>query len=134
MEINQRIYEILKEFKIDRDKGVIWLLAIYFNLGVKDVINQETIDYLKSTFIVERTPRGIIQWNIPLFTSQITDWDWVILGYNKMWDRNRERKAANADCIKRMQDWFKQYPKFRMQDVKQATTAYHNSSKRPTNF
>lgn len=132
MQLNEEIFEILKEFKINKNKGTLALLAIYFKLDAETTIDEETIKAINLTKIVNKDhANGMITWNMPLFTGQQTEWDWVQTDYNELWKRNRERKASNPDCIKRMQEWFKKYPVYRKEDVIKATFAYHQSVRDP---
>jgi hypothetical protein len=132
MELNEEIFEVLKEFKINKNKGILALLAIYFKLDAETTIDEETIKAINLTKIVNKDhANGMITWNMPLFAGQQTEWDWVKDKYNKLWDRNRDRKASNPDCIKRMQEWFKKYPAYRLQDVEKATLAYHTATRDP---
>lgn len=132
MQLNEEIFEVLKEFKVNKNKGMLALLAIYFKLDAETTIDEETIKAINLTKIIEKNyTNGVLTWNMPLFLVQQTEWDWVKDKYNKLWDRNRERKASNPDCIKRMQEWFKKYPIYRVDDVTKATLAYHASVKDP---
>lgn len=131
MQLNEGIFEVLKEFKIDKNKGTLALLAIYFKLDAEATIDEETIKAINLTKIVEKNhANGMITWNMPLFAGQQTEWEWV-KEFNKMWDRNKERKASNPDVTKRMIEWFKKYPEYRKEDVKKATEAYHRATKDP---
>lgn len=132
MEINEEVTEILKEFKINKSEGLLCLLGIYFKLDVEKVCSEDTVKAINLTKIVEKNyTNGLIKWNVPLFKGQQTEWDWVKDGYNKLWDRNQDRKDSSTACIKRMQEWFKKYPHYRKEDVQKATMAYHASVKDP---
>lgn len=125
MQINDEIYEVLKEFKIPKNEGILALLAIYYKLDPENTIPEETIKAINLTKIVEKVhSNGMIKWNMPLFQGQQTEWEWVSK-FNEMWNRNKERKAAHPDVLKRMMEWFKKYPEYRAADVKKATEAYH---------
>lgn len=125
MEINRQIAEILKEENIPIKAGTLVLLGIYFDLDVDKVCPEEIVKAINTTKIVERDYRlGIVKWNIPLFQGQETTWQWV-KDYNEAFARiNPSRKDNIADVTKRMIDFFRRYPQYRMEDVKKATRAY----------
>jgi hypothetical protein len=130
MEINPDIYDVLKEYKIDKNQGTLALLAIWFKLDAETTCSEEVIKAINLTKIVEKVhANGTLQWNMPLFTGQQTEWDWVETEYNVLWKRNQDRKASNPDCKKRMQDFFKKYPIYRKDDVMKAVRAYHAATK-----
>lgn len=132
MVINNDIKETLKEFKINVDDGLLYLLGIYFKLDVDNTCKEETIKAVNLTKIVEKTFNDqVYKWNMPLFEEQQTEWDWVIKGYNKMWDKYPDRKGASKDVLSRMQEWFKKYPEYRKQDVQKATEAYFKTVTSP---
>lgn len=125
MQINQDIIEVLKEFKIDKNKGLLALLAIYYQLDPENTIPEDTIQAINLTKIVEKNHiNNSIIWNMPLFEGQQTEWDWVKTEYNEMWRNYQSRKDSNTDCTKRMQEFFKRYPVYRKGDVIQATRNY----------
>lgn len=132
MVLNKEIETILKQHRIDVSEGTLCLLAIYFKLDVNAVFTEETIKAINITKIVEKdfTKGGIIVWNIPLFEGQQTEWAWVI-PWNNRWNVNMERKAGSKDVMKRMIEFFKQYPSYRVQDVERATDAYFKTVQSP---
>jgi hypothetical protein len=127
MEINQEITEILREFKIGRDAGLLCLLGIYYNLDVDTVVPEETIKAINLTKIIERdysSNKISIVWNVPLFTGQETAFEWVkdwVEGFGRM---NPERKGSYRDAISRMKDFFKKYPQYRKDDIYNARDLY----------
>jgi hypothetical protein len=131
MELNPEVFRILKENKIDKSEGTLCLLAIYYKLDADRVCSEEVIKAINTTKIVDRDyTNNSIQWNISLFTGQMTEWDWVKL-WNNRWNVNMSRKAGNADVTKRMQEWFAKYPQYRKDDVQKATDMYFASQRDP---
>lgn len=132
MEINEEIYEVLREFKINKNEGILTLLAIYYKLDPEKTISEDTIKAINLTKILDKdySSNGLIKWNMPLFKGQQTEWEWV-KEYNNLWNRNRDRKASNPDVTKRMIEWFKKYPQYRMEDVRNATLLYHKATPDP---
>lgn len=131
MEINPEIISILKEHRINKDEGLLFLLGVYFKLDVDRICSENLIKIMNLTKIVERdyASKANLKWNVSLFSGQDTNWDWVATKYNEMWNINRARKDNSSDVTKRMQEWFKKYPQYRKQDVQAATTAYFKSVK-----
>lgn len=131
MQLNPEIIDVLKEFKINKDEGLLCLLGYHFGLDVDKVCSDETIKALNLTKIVERDlQRGGLKWNMPLFQGQQTEWGWVDK-FNNMWNINKARKDSLVDVTKRMQEWFKKYPHYRKEDVQRATEAYFKTVKDP---
>lgn len=132
MEINKEIYEILKEFNIDTDDGLLVLLGIYFKLDVDRVCPEEIVKAINTTKIVEKDyAKKRLQWNVPLFQEQVTEWDWVKKYNDKFGKMNPSRKDALGDVTTRMIEWFKKYPQYRVEDVKRATQSYMSTVKDP---
>lgn len=130
MQLNPEISEVLREFSINKDEGLLILLGIYFGLDVEKLAKEDAIKAINLTKIVEkRHANNTVYWNMPLFIGQETDWDWVKDEWNVFWNRNMTRKAGNPDCVKRMQEFFKKYPTYRREDVMRATRNYHASQK-----
>lgn len=133
MEINKDIFTILKEHKIDKNKGTLALLAIYYKLDAEGVVPEDIIKGINLTKIVEKDYKvgiGTIKWNVPLFLGQQTEWEWVHK-WNEAWRVKSDRKESNTIVIKRMQDFFKLYPKYRQDDVFKARDLYFKSLSSP---
>lgn len=134
MEINKEIYEILKEFKIDKDAGVLVLLGVYYKLDVDTVCPEETIKAINATKIVEKeysTGGSIIKWNIPLFREQQTEWGWVKEWNDGFGKINPTRKDNLVDVTKRMQEFFSKNPKYRLEVIIRARNAYFKNVEDP---
>lgn len=131
MEINPDIKEILKEFRIDKNQGILCLLAIYYGLNPEKVISDEVIKAINLTKIIERyypaSSKNIsIKWNIALFRGQETAFEWV-KEWNDRWNVQLDRKAALSTVLKRMKDFFAKYPEYRKEDVIRATDFYFST-------
>ncbi len=128
MKINKEIAVILKHHKIDVQAGTLVLLGIYFNLDVDTVCPEEVVKAINLTkIVVKNYDQKIIEWNIPLFEGQNTDWDWVKEWNDGFGKLNPERKDSLVDVQKRMMEFFKNNPKYRMQDVIEARNNYFKS-------
>lgn len=132
MEINRQITDTLKECKIPVKAGTLVLLGIYFNLDVDKVCPEEIVKAVNTTKIIEMDYKlGVVKWNIPLFKGQETTWAWVEK-YNEAFAKvNPSRKDNIGDVTKRMIEFFKSYPQYRVEDVKKATMEYIKTVKDP---
>lgn len=128
MEINKEIIEILKEFKINKDAGILVLLGIYYKLDVDEVCPEEVIKSINTTKIIEKDYRThLIKWNIPLFEGQQTEWDWVRRWNDAYGKLAPSRKGAQNVVLQRMQAFFAKYPQYRQEDVSKALRMYMDS-------
>ena len=125
MEINPQILEILKEFRIDRDSGLLCLLGIYHNLDIDKVVPEEYVKSINLTKIIEKDyDNGTIVWNIPLFQGQETSFNWVLDWIAAFGNMNPDRKGSHRDAIPRMKAFFAKYPQYRKEDVYAARDLY----------
>jgi len=134
MEINPTIKQILTQYNIDVDEGILVLLGIYFKLDVDRILPEEAVKAVNITHIVDRDYNlSTINWNMPLFNGEeiVNNWNWVIdwiEGFKRM---NAERGGSWRDAIKRMQEFFKIYPEFRKKDVFAARDLYFSRVRDP---
>lgn len=132
MEINKEITDILKEFNINKDAGLLVLLGIYYKLDVDTVCPEEIIKAINTTKIVEKDYRGkVLQWNIPLFIGQEIQWAWVKDWNDGFGNINPTRKDNLSDVTKRMQEFFSKNPKYRQVDVFNARNRYFSTQRDP---
>ena len=133
-EINPEVVEILKEFRINKDAGILCLLGIHYGLDVDTVVPEEVVKAVNLTKIVEKdytvARHNLLKWNVPLFQGQMNEWSWV-RDWNDRWKVAPDRKASNPDVLKRMQDFFKKYPHIRKEDVINATDLYFRGVSSP---
>ena len=132
MQFNPEILEILKEFKIGKDEGLLYLLGIYHNLDVEKIAPEEVIKTMNLTKIVDKDYKtNTITWNIPLFLGQETAFDWVADWIEPFGRLNPDRKGSSRDATPRMKDFFKKYPEYRKEDVYKARDLYLASVRDP---
>ena len=132
MEINQEVLEILKEFRIGKDAGILCLLGIYHGLDVDTVVPEEVVKSINLTKIVERDySTKTITWNVPLFIGQETAFNWVMDWMDGFSRINTERRGSVRDAVPRMKAFFAKYPEYRKEDVIKATELYFASIKDP---
>jgi hypothetical protein len=128
--INSDILLTLREYKINRDVGLLYLLGIYFNLDTQ-YIDEKVKTQVNALKIVEReykdnsTTSHKIVWRAPLFTEEKSEafaWvhDWME-GFARI---NPERKGTKSSVDARMKKFFAEHPEVRVQDVFAATQAY----------
>lgn len=131
-QINRKITETLRECKVPIKAGTLVLLGIYYDLDVNRVCQEEIIKAVSTTKIVEMDYKtGILKWNIPLFSGQETTWAWVEQ-YNEAFGKiNPNRKDNIKDVTKRMIEFFRTYPQYRVEDVKKATKEYLKTVRDP---
>ena len=130
--INPEIKQALTEFKIDRDKGLLALLGIYFGVNINNTTDPLVIRALNvSKIVVKDYPnRGEIKWNIPLFLGmEDENFRWVIEWDNMFGVMNKDRQDGASMCTARMKTWFQKYPQYRKDDVLKATKNYLNTVK-----
>lgn len=132
MELNNEVVEILKEYKINKDEGVLCLLGIFHGLDVDTLIPDNIIKAINITKIVEKDySTGTIKWNIPLYSGQQTAFDWVEDWMKPFGQLNPERKGVKKDCVARMKRFFGSNPEYRKEDVYKARDMYLSTVKDP---
>jgi hypothetical protein len=133
MELNPEIFEILREFKINKDEGVLCLLGFFYGLDVETTCSEEVVKQINLTKIVEKDYKTEkVVWNIPLFKVQQTQFDWVKDWIEPFGKINPERAGSSRDAVTRMQDFFRKYPEYRKEDVYKARDLYLSTVKSPT--
>ena len=132
MELNNEIVEILKVYKIDKDKGLLCLLGIFHELDIEVFIPDDVIKAINLTKIVEKDYNtGTIKWNTSLYSGQQTAFDWVEDWIKPFGQINPERKGVKKDCIVRMKKFFADNPEYRKDDVYRARDMYLRTVKDP---
>ncbi len=133
MELNKEVFEILKEFKIDKSEGILCLLGIYYELDVEKVCSEETIKAINLTKIVDKdyNNKGAIVWNMPLFAGTEHEFSWVKEWIEEFGKKNPERKGSWRDATTRMKVFFAKYPQYRKEDIYRARDAYFATVRDP---
>lgn len=123
MEINERVLEIFREFKIFPDDGICYLISLFH--GYKPTyIPEEIKKKINLTNIVEERDKNL-HWNIPLYQGQTTNFEWVAKEYMRMFHQvNPERRGVKRSCIARMKKLFAKHPDIRKEEVLGATRMY----------
>lgn len=129
MKINEKIYQILKDFNIDKDEGALCLLGIKHGLELDEVWFERTLKQINLTKIIERDyiTREVV-WNIALYEDEPViknNWDWVDTEYRSLFKEiNNKRAGSNKSCLTRMKKYFSENPEYRKEDVLIATALY----------
>lgn len=125
MNINPEVVEILKEFNINRDAGLLCLLGIYHELDVDTIVPEDIIKAINVTKIVDRDyDSKTIVWNIALFEGQEVAFGWVKDWMEAFKRMNPDRVGSYRDAVPRMKAFFAKYPEYRKDDVYKARDAY----------
>lgn len=129
MVINEEVKEILKENNIPINKGLIYLLCIFHNIDVNNVvIDEKIITTINSLKICERDYKNkTIIWNIPLYEGHNNEVDWIkewMIPFGKM---NPDRKGTYQSCLRRMQKFMIENPQYNKEDIIIARDLYLRS-------
>lgn len=124
MQINSRVIDIIKEFDVNHDDCIGYMLMKYFDLEVSYIP-----DILKAQVnrmgIFEIDNYGTLQWKIPLFGEQVTAFSWVKTEYMQLFkDANPDRRGTASYCVSRMKKLFANHPEIRKDEVLNATAMY----------
>lgn len=128
--INSDILLALRQYQVNKDEAILYLLGIYFNLDTQ-YISEKTRTQVNALKIVEREYRdnsntlSRIVWKVPLFSEEkneafawVTDW---MEGFGKI---NPSRKGTKSSVDARMKKFFAEHPEVRVPDVFAAAQAY----------
>lgn len=123
MKINEQIINILKDFNINPDDGIPYLLALHFNYNpeyIPDSLKQK----INISKIVEQENTGL-KWNIALFEGSTIDqaWDWVVNEYIALFAKIG-KGTHKREAVSRMKRLFANNPELRKDDVLGATEMY----------
>lgn len=140
MNINPEIKKILKQYNIDEDDGVLYLLAVYHNLDISlkvtdfhthtfAIIPELVRKQVNLTKIVEReylTEGNKLIWNVPLYSAEIVSdqWDWISEWRTLFGKLRNDAIGDKKACTIKMKRYFSEHPEVRMQDIIKATMLY----------
>jgi hypothetical protein len=127
MTINTEVKEILREFDISLDDGLMYLLSIYYGY-TPSYIPDSLKSRINRTKIIVRDDKGELKWNVSLFEGQETKFDWVATEWMPIFaNLNPDRKGVKRTAISRMKKFFAKNPDYRKEDVMEATRMYAKS-------
>ena len=137
MKINPKIIEVLKEFGVEENDGLSYLLSIYFDCRpsytppiLVQKINVTRILGVDTTV----TPTEII-WRVPLFTTgknikanpKDDKWAWVKPWMQGFKDINSSRYGSLTECVRRLDAFMKRRKDVTIEEIQQATEMYFRS-------
>lgn len=123
--INPLILETLTSFGITHKDGIPYLLSVFYGYDpsyVPDMLKRKIL----TTNIYRNTSTGI-EWEIPLFEDQLTNFEWVKSYVKEFKDVNPSVPGSVAECTRRFKKFFAQNPNYTVEDVKQALKLYKRS-------
>lgn len=128
MTINSEVKSILTAYNIPVNDGLSYLISVYFDTKpsyTPDIIVQK----VTRTGIVSLDDKTkTLQWNIPLFDEQLTNFEWVGTQWVTMFEKaNKDRKGGVKECTARMKKFFATNPDVRKDEVIGATEMYIKS-------
>jgi len=126
MKFNEKITEVLKEFNINKDEALLFLLSVYHNLSVPFLFDSLLKTKIESTGIVSYNHKTkSYDWNVGLFENQETSFAWVGLEYIPLFmEKNKSRGKNLSACISRMKKFFAENPDIRKEEVIGAVKMY----------
>lgn len=132
MIINPKLQKAFKEYNIDYDEGILYLLSVHFNLILPEEKFEQTIKQVNFSKIIERDySNKTIKWNISLFYEkdekivEDENWSWVIDEYRKIFtDIRTDAGGTKETCILKMKKLFANKPHIRKDDIIEATKMY----------
>lgn len=125
MHINDEIVDILREFRIPFEDGIVYLLAkhfrykpSYFPPALEATMNRTGIFYMDEN--------NSLEWKVPLFDDLVQEpWEWVKSEYWQMFkDANPDKKGNGNQCVRLMKALFAKRPDIRKEEVLGATRMY----------
>lgn len=130
LEINSEIKDILKENNIKYEDGLSFLISLYFDCiptYCPDIFKMKMLQTNIFTMDRENNPT----WEVSLFYEQVTGFEWVKEFRDAFKAINPDRAGVLATCISRFKRFFAKYPKYRVEDIKDATNMYFRSLSSP---
>ena len=123
MIINERVKEILSDYKINQNDGLTYLIALYYGYEasyVPDLLKKKIF----LTKIIEMDVNSVITWKIPLFYEQETNYEWVE-GYRDTFKKiNKDRAGSLKTCVARFKRFFRDNPGVTLDEIKGAVNMY----------
>jgi hypothetical protein len=137
MTFNEEIIKTLKNYGVNIDNGLLYLLSLYHNLNT-DIIPEIIKKQINITGIIIRDyVEGTVKWTMPLFIDQpmpkqlTSKWDWVHTEYRKLFmDIDPKKGGDKKSCLVKMKTFFSENPEVRKEDILNATKLYLDDFKR----
>jgi hypothetical protein len=126
MTINEAVRKHLAKYKIPEHQGILYLLAVYFELDAESIVPEEVWKQVAFSKIIEReyiSKKTI--WNIQLFNEiKTTDMRWVI-NWRQIFGELKESAAGDPTaCMANMEKFIKNHPDITIDEIVGATKLY----------
>jgi hypothetical protein len=129
MQINPEIIQTLERHNIEADEGLLYLLALFFDIKT-DIIPEKTMKQVNFSRIIDRSyedeQRNEVVWNLPLFIGvTATDaWSWI-QDYRELFMGLRTNAGGSySSCVEKMKKFFAANPDVRKEEVMEAADLY----------
>lgn len=123
MEINSTILKTLDKYKIPRDDGICYLIAVYHGY-TPSYIPDKLKQMVNATGLLQFTNTGL-EWKVPLFEGGEVNFEWVKTEYEPMFKESNPKKGGHVkEAITRMKRFFAENPDVRKDEVMEATRMY----------
>lgn len=127
MQINPEVIKVLEDFNINVDEGLLYLLAIHFNLKT-EIISEQTLKQVNFSKIIERDyENDKVVWNLELFLSSEKNedaWSWIEDWRKLFMEIRSDAGGSKTACIDKMKKFFMTHPDVRKDEVIEATKLY----------
>lgn len=129
MKINETIKETLKDYNINVEDGLCFLLGVYYGM-IPSYMPPSLQQKVMATNIVKGSLNDQT-WNIPLFEEQMTNYGWVkeyVAVFKKL---NPDVPGSVTESTRRFKRFFAQNPQYTVEDIKGAVNLYIKSLNDP---
>lgn len=124
MEINPKVKAVVNSSNItNKPSAIALLLAVYYKCSQATCFSETLKAQVFSLGIFTVGKTGI-EWLIPLFNNQESNFEWVSEFRQMFKSRNKSRAGDLRACIVRMKEFFSSNPHIRKDQVMQATEKY----------
>lgn len=124
IDINSEIKNILQQRNISLVDGVSVLVNLYYGLTPSYVPKELIQKVLASGIVNYDYTTKTVDWYVPLFDEQETNFEWVTEWMDLFKAVNPSRRGTKKDCLIRMKRFFTNNPHIRVNQVFQATRQY----------
>ena len=130
--INPRIKDILTEYRIPYKDGLSVLISIYYDC-VPSYTDLPVVERLYKKVLSTGICSGNhnvgkgVEWRIPLFEDQLTQFDWVKEYVEVFKKCNPSVPGTVTECTKRFKKFYSEHPTVRFEDIKGAVNMYLKS-------
>ena len=125
MKINEKIIDILREFKIPIDDGICYLIAVHHGYEPSYIPGELKLKINQTKIVTPSAGNVGVNWTLPLYDGGVTAFDWVKTEYVPLFkEKNKDRAGHAPDATRRLKKLFAKDPSIRKEEVMQATKNY----------